>query len=60
MHYYRIRNKITGCISYGSCVSDQTAEQILQMSKQDADNSVVEPLTYNEYHEEVDKIFIDN
>ena len=60
MHYYRIRNKITGATSYGSCVADKTAEQILQMSKQDADNTVVETLTYNEYHEEVDKIFVDN
>jgi hypothetical protein len=60
MLYYRIRNNATGTVSYGACVTEQTPEQILSMCKQDAGNSVVEPLTYNEYQAEVEKFFADN
>jgi hypothetical protein len=60
MCYYRIRNVVTGDTIYGSAASHQTMDETVQKYKQNTSTYIVEPLTYSEYHAEVDKIFVDN
>jgi hypothetical protein len=59
MIYFKTRNNVTGDERFTSWPSGETIEQASKMLGLDPKTSTIEEVTYQEFCDEVEKVFVD-